>query len=324
MIKILYIAHTVIEESHRMCYYKLKQHIIEVIIMGYVLNEMHRNTTDEELLDDIRKTANKLGQKSLTVDEYNKHGVYSYTMANRRFGSWQNTLKLSGLSVEQSNYYITDEEYAQDIKRVANQIGRDTVTYTEYKQFGKHSAGKISKRFGSWKKALEASCLKPTGYSVSVTDEDLLDEIDRMWIKLGRQPTSNDFKAGTAKYGLTTYLRHFGTWRKALESFIDYIDNDNVTGDEQKQESSNTSCSERMNNQTISHNTKRDINLRLRFKVLQRDNFACRACGASPAKDPSVELHVDHIIPWSEGGETVIDNLQTLCSKCNLGKSNML
>ena len=63
---------------------------------------------------------------------------------------------------------------------------------------------------------------------------------------------------------------------------------------------------------------------RLRFEVLARDQFTCRYCGASPTKDPSVTLHIDHIIPWSKGGETTIDNLQTLCSKCNLGKSNMM
>ena len=37
----------------------------------------------------------------------------------------------------------------------------------------------------------------------------------------------------------------------------------------------------------------------------------------------NVELHVDHIKPWSKGGETVLENLQTLCATCNLGKSNI-
>ena len=64
----------------------------------------------------------------------------------------------------------------------------------------------------------------------------------------------------------------------------------------------------------------RSISDKLRFQVLKRDHFKCCACGASPAKDPSVELHIDHIIPWSKGGKTEPDNLQTLCSKCNLGK----
>lgn len=71
------------------------------------------------------------------------------------------------------------------------------------------------------------------------------------------------------------------------------------------------------------HKTKREISLRLRFLVMKRDNFKCQICGRSPATDQSIILHVDHIIPWSKGGETTENNLQTLCSKCNLGKSNM-
>ena len=70
--------------------------------------------------------------------------------------------------------------------------------------------------------------------------------------------------------------------------------------------------------------TPRGINLRLRWTILKRDNFSCRKCGRSPAKDQSIILHVDHIIPWSKDGETVIDNLETLCEGCNLGKSNLL
>ena len=66
----------------------------------------------------------------------------------------------------------------------------------------------------------------------------------------------------------------------------------------------------------------RVISSRLRYKVMKRDSFKCCACGASPAKDPAVELHIDHIIPWSKGGETRLENLQTLCSRCNLGKSD--
>ena len=39
--------------------------------------------------------------------------------------------------------------------------------------------------------------------------------------------------------------------------------------------------------------------------------------------NPGVELKVDHVVPWSDGGETVLDNLQLLCQKCNGGKSNL-
>lgn len=79
--------------------------------------------------------------------------------------------------------------------------------------------------------------------------------------------------------------------------------------------------------QPIPHNkahNRRDPSPRLRFEVLARDKFTCQYCGASPSKDPSVKLHIDHIIPWSKGGLTTIDNLQTLCSTCNLGKSDII
>ena len=72
----------------------------------------------------------------------------------------------------------------------------------------------------------------------------------------------------------------------------------------------------------VKNTVSRKIPDKLRYQVLKRDNFKCCACGASPAKDSAVELHIDHIIPWSKGGETALENLQTLCSKCNLGKSN--
>lgn len=64
----------------------------------------------------------------------------------------------------------------------------------------------------------------------------------------------------------------------------------------------------------------RDIPLALRFNVLERDEGLCRACGRGPAD--GVKLHVDHITPFSLGGLSTLDNLQTLCADCNLGKGN--
>lgn len=58
----------------------------------------------------------------------------------------------------------------------------------------------------------------------------------------------------------------------------------------------------------------------IRYNVLKRDNFTCQICGVT-AKD-GAKLHVDHIIPVSKGGKTVMRNLQTLCDRCNIGKSN--
>jgi 5-methylcytosine-specific restriction endonuclease McrA len=62
------------------------------------------------------------------------------------------------------------------------------------------------------------------------------------------------------------------------------------------------------------------LGLAMRYRVLRRDRFRCQICGRSPAKDLGVELHVDHIVPWSKGGQNTEENLRTLCSKCNLGR----
>ncbi|AGW90314.1 HNH endonuclease [Cupriavidus sp. DF5525] len=65
---------------------------------------------------------------------------------------------------------------------------------------------------------------------------------------------------------------------------------------------------------------ERAIPLGLRFQVLERDDGRCCSCGRSPTN--GVTLHVDHIVPFSTGGLTILSNLQTLCNECNLGKGN--
>ena len=56
----------------------------------------------------------------------------------------------------------------------------------------------------------------------------------------------------------------------------------------------------------------------LRYKVIKRDGYRCRCCGASV--ETGAVLHVDHIHPVSRSGQTIMQNLQTLCTVCNAGK----
>ena len=52
----------------------------------------------------------------------------------------------------------------------------------------------------------------------------------------------------------------------------------------------------------------------------ERQNGICPICGEYHTID---EMEGDHIIPWSKGGKTTIDNLQMLCKKCNREKGNI-
>ncbi|MBQ2653035.1 MAG: HNH endonuclease [Methanobrevibacter sp.] len=60
----------------------------------------------------------------------------------------------------------------------------------------------------------------------------------------------------------------------------------------------------------------------MRHEVFKRDNYTCVECGAR--KDDGATLHVDHVVPVSKGGSDELDNLQNLCSDCNLNKSNII
>ena len=61
------------------------------------------------------------------------------------------------------------------------------------------------------------------------------------------------------------------------------------------------------------------INKRKRYRVLEKYNYKCCACGRGA---DVCALEVDHIIPVSSGGTNDMDNLQCLCSDCNMGKFN--
>lgn len=67
-------------------------------------------------------------------------------------------------------------------------------------------------------------------------------------------------------------------------------------------------------------NERNKLTPSLRFTILERDEFTCRACGRSPLRGDAAKLHVDHIVPIASGGKTRESNLQTLCQDCNLGK----
>lgn len=55
----------------------------------------------------------------------------------------------------------------------------------------------------------------------------------------------------------------------------------------------------------------------LRRLIWHRDGRRCTFCG-----DGQVRLQLDHIVPWSAGGQDISTNLRLLCAPCNKGRSN--
>jgi len=207
---------------------------------------------------------------------------------------------------------VTNEELIEDLIRVSKKLQKDKITHYEYNIEGKFHSNVLARRFGGWTGALKEAGLKKTR-NWGISNEEAFENLEEVWIKLGRQPTTEELNSSISKYSASFYAYRFGTLQKALEKFVNYANNEEKeTIEEMKKDSLDET-----------HKTKRGINLRLRFIIMKRDNFKCRNCGRSPATDPKVILHIDHIKPWANGGETTLDNLQTLCSKCNVGKSNL-
>jgi 5-methylcytosine-specific restriction endonuclease McrA len=75
-----------------------------------------------------------------------------------------------------------------------------------------------------------------------------------------------------------------------------------------------------MPGKTVPPRRRPKVHLGLRFRILERDRFRCRACGRSPANHLDCELHVDHIVPVAQGGTNAPENLRTLCADCNWGR----
>ena len=207
---------------------------------------------------------------------------------------------------------VSDAELIADLQRVAQLLNSGTVPQKKYGEVGAYDYSTIIRRFGSWNEGLILASLA-ISHEIGISDDRLFENLLVLWQHRGRQPRRSELSSLPSTISQTPYNRRFGSWTASLEAFVNYA---NGTGAESSTiESSREAAARRT--------TGRDPSLRLRWHVLQRDRFTCCACGASPALTPGVELHVDHVVPWSKGGETVLENLQTLCSVCNLGKSNL-
>ena len=208
------------------------------------------------------------------------------------------------------NFPVTDEELLNDLKQVANLLNTTKVTMALYSAHGKYDLTNVARRFGIWNKALEAANLSASN-QINISDEILFENILLLWQHHGRQPRRAELSQPPSTISQSPYNRRFKSWMTALKCFVEYVNSADVPAPLRSEE--------RVANRQVG----REPSLRLRFKVLSRDRFSCQQCGASPAKDIGVDLHIDHIMPWSKGGGTIIENLQTLCLKCNLGKSNL-
>lgn len=216
--------------------------------------------------------------------------------------------------LEPFNRNISDKDLLEDLNKVSQKINSNSLSFREYNDNGgRFTSGTIAARFGSWNAALLKAGLK-IKLKHNPTEIELFRNLETVWISLGRQPRSRDMERPLSEFSQSSYFTKFGSFQRSLELFVEFINKDN-----DKQEMP-------MDDETIEsidifkHKTKRNPSERLKVQVLMRDGNKCKLCGITLTGD---NIHFDHIVPWSKGGETVIENLQILCATHNLAKGSI-
>lgn len=132
------------------------------------------------------------------------------------------------------------------------------------------------------------------------SDEDLLHLLVSYAEELGRAPSRREV-AARGDVNESTITRRFGSYNNAIIA-------------------AGLQPRVRLPEQYLERD-RHQVPLSMRYAVLQRDGFRCQYCGGTP--QDSYVLHVDHKLPFSQGGKTEPANLVTACFLCNSGKNDM-
>jgi 5-methylcytosine-specific restriction endonuclease McrA len=295
---------------------------------------------DDSLIAEMRRVAALIEKPYISQSDFDKFSKVSSSTIYQRFGSWQQALVRTGLGdkysgtevskriIAQAGRKFSDEELLSELRSVSEKLGGKSVTKELFIQHSTINTGTLQRRFGSWSAALKKAGLTISNMGKRYSDEDYFENLLTVWTRYGRQPKCREMDQPPSQISFGAYARKWGTWTKALLAFIERANSDsNAETEFVQNNSSRSEQNEVQSSKPKRHfepkqakRTSRDIPLGLRYKIFSRDRFRCVIDGKSPATHFAVTLHVDHIKPWSKGGETVVENLRTLCSDCNLGK----
>jgi hypothetical protein len=228
---------------------------------------------------------------------------------------------------------FSEEKILNELENVAKHFNYIEFGRRDFDKIANISSSVVRKHFdGSWVKALNTLKIhlqnnkldlypRPHAPNRILSDEELFNEMERIWNIVKQRPSRNEWEMSEPKISYSTYKARFGGWANACIKFIEYKMGNDILSDDfvlPDYENQKSKSDKTVYKQEISRN----IPLSLRLHVLSRDNFRCVFCGKSPATDIGTKLHIDHIKPFSKGGRSTLDNLQTLCEECNLGKSD--
>jgi 5-methylcytosine-specific restriction endonuclease McrA len=251
--------------------------------------QVSRTMTDDEILEQIRNVAARLGKPGLSGADIEANSEIKQSQMYRRFGSVSAALKRAGVEQVSHGRRYTEDEIFENLLNVWTHFGRPPAALEMDQLPSTVGKNAYIHRYGGWRKALKAF-------------------VERANSEADDNPTPDS-------------ERHPSTATERTEP----TGSPATVANSSPKVGSQTNARSRVPRNTattIRPEDRRDPSIGLRFKVLKRDLFKCVLCGDHPARNAECILHVDHVIPWSKGGKTREDNLRTLCATCNVGRGN--
>jgi hypothetical protein len=200
------------------------------------------------------------------------------------------------------------DSIAAELRRVAKKLGKRTLTRVDVDRHGRLASTTVIRKFGSMQHAHEAAGLAAP--RVRLSDKEMLSLVADLWKithkKTGRSPTAREVKMYDLPMSVDTVFNRFGSWKKGLLAAAKFAPG-------------RLSSAGNTPKPKMATPARPPISVRTRFLVFKRDGYQCMIC-----RKAGGELELDHVIPVCRGGDDRVDNLQTLCMKCNRGKRGSL
>ena len=291
--------------------------------------------TNEALLAEIQRVAAAFSGESLSKRSFDTlSGRVSASTICKRFGGWREALETACMGHLYNGRPITEKvrknrlsramsetDLVHELQRVHSITGRDVLSAEEFARLSVIGVGAIRGRFGTWQNALTVAGISQSNHAKRYSDEECFENLVAVWTHYGRVPQYLEMKQAPSVVGPKAYVVRWGTWRKSLKTFVEWANAEGEISEGATSSGDETSVEPKPSVPLVRKEEDcREVRPGLRFKVFMRDRFRCLACGRSPATHLHIELHADHIVSVHDKGKTAIENLQTLCQDCNLGK----
>ncbi|VWB64763.1 hypothetical protein BLA15816_03056 [Burkholderia lata] len=219
----------------------------------------------------------------------------------------------SGVLSPKKGFDVSKKEILNSLRDCAKAIGTRRITIKQYDAWPHRvlCSHQIAARFGGWDIALKEADLEIRTTSKGNAVE-MVELFMDCWEYCNDVPTvktlSNHLKKVNSKFSYAMYSRYFGGVRRLAIRIVQYKQGE-------------ISESQLLDKYHQKVRVRGSISAKLRYRVFERDQFACVSCGRNFNRD-NVQLEIDHIIPVSRGGTNEFSNLQTLCIDCNRGKGD--